>query len=73
MMKTQPPMRNVVSNSFLNTPRSKPGAGKRQFVLDCGHTIVRKASVPQPKRAHCPTCASAEAPAAAVPQQPLSA
>lgn len=49
----QGPMRTVVSMSQMGYRRGSAG-----WLLDCGHVVLRKLSVPQAKRAHCPECAA---------------
>lgn len=52
--------RKIISIEFRQSYRARPGEGRRDIELECGHTETRKASVPIPKKPslRCSECES---------------
>lgn len=55
-MSTTPPLRDVVTYKFTQSMYCKPGQGRWDIYLLCGHHMYPKASTRVGKRARCFEC-----------------
>jgi hypothetical protein len=54
------PFRKVVRVIFSQNKYNRPYEGRHEHVLECGHSIVTKASYGTPRRMRCRECPSKE-------------
>ena len=49
-------LKKVVKLSYWSNKYNRPGEGRTEHHLDCGHSILTKNSYGNPRRMRCKTC-----------------